>query len=181
MKQRIIYNNYDLWEDYAEDCKAFLEEEFPGEEIDDNHIWEEIYFQSNDAWEAEHEQLKAFFTGHGYFMLRGYVGRWNGARAAGYVFNDFDDMFYNAIEDCAYWKLWDENGHFFLKCSHHDGTNLFEIKRINEKAYNFIDNWEYNWSDGRTKEEIHSIVWNSNFLSSLPHYAHNVYGCKKHA
>ena len=177
--ERIIYNNYNLWEDYSDDTRAFLAEENPEEEITDNSIWEEIYFQDNLNWEDEHKRLKDFFTGHGYFMIRGYMGRWDGRRAAGYVFDDFDDMFYKAVKDCDYIKLWDENGHFYLKCSHHDGTNLFEIKRINYKAYEFIDNWAYSWDDDRTEAEIHSIVWNSNFLSSLPHFAHTVYGCKK--
>jgi hypothetical protein len=103
-------------------------------------------------------------------MLRGTVQRWNGNREAGYVFNDFDEMFYKAVADCDYIKIWDENGHFYIKCSHHDGTNIYEIKRINYKAYDFIDKWSYNWNDNRTEEEIHDIVWNSNFLSSLPHY-----------
>lgn len=179
MRERIIYNNYDLWEDYADDARAFLAEEYPEEEITDNSIWDEIYFQDNINWEDEHERLKDFFTGNGYFMIRGYVGRWDGRHAAGYVFDDFDDMFYQAVKDCDYIKMWDENGRFYLKCSHHDGTNLFEIKRINQKAYEFIDNWSYSWDDDRTEAEIHSIVWNSNFLSSLPHFAHTVYGCKK--
>ena len=179
MKERIIYNNYDLWEDYADDARAFLAEEYPEEEITDNSIWDEIYFQDNINWEDEHERLKDFFTGNGYFMIRGYVGRWDGRHAAGYVFDDFDDMFYKAVKDCDYIKIWDENGHFYLKCSHHDGTNFFEIKRISSKGYDFIDNWNYNYEDTRTEEKIHTIVWNSNFLSSLPHFAHTVYGCKK--
>lgn len=179
MRERIIYNNYDLWEDYADDARAFLAEEYPEEDITDNSIWEEIYFQDNINWEDEHEQLKDFFTGNGHFMIRGYVGRWDGRHAAGYVFDDFDDMFYKAVKDCDYIKMWDENGHFYLKCSHHDGTNLFEIKRISSKGYDFIDNWNYNYGDTRTEEKIHTIVWNSNFLSSLPHFAHTVYGCKK--
>ena len=178
MKERVIYNNYDLWEDYAEEAKDKLE--FNEEEITDDRLWEEIYYSNDCDWEDEYERLKKFFTGHGYFMLRGYVERWNGKHAAGYIFNDFDDMFYKAVKDCDYIKIWDENGHFYIKCSHHDGTNIFEIKRINEKAYQFIDDWSYNWSDDRTEEEIHNTVWNSNFLSSLPHYAHAVYGCKKY-
>ena len=176
MKQHIIYNNYDLWEDYADDCKAFLQEERPDEEITESSIWEEIYFQSNLNWEEEHAQLSEFFTNHEHFMLRGIVQRWNGSSAGAYIFDNFDDMFYKAVESCDYFKIWDENGHLYIKCSHHDGTNIFEIKRITDKAYNFISNWNYDWSDTRSEEEIHNVVWNSNFLSSLPHYFKNVYG-----
>lgn len=175
MKQNIIYDNYNLWEDYSDDCKEFLQEEYPEENITDALIWEEILIQDGLNWEEEHELLKTFFTGHGYFMLRETVQRWNGRAEAGYIFNNFDDAFYKAVKDCDYIKIWDENGHLYIKCSHHDGTNFFEIKRITYKAYNFIDNWAYNLSDERSEEEIHNIVWNSNFLSSLPHYFKNVY------
>ena len=179
MKERIIYNNYDLWEDYEADARENLESMYEYEDPSSDAVWGEIYELDSAIWEDEHERLRKFFD-DGYFILMGTVGRWDGPRAAGYVFKDFDDMFYKAIKDCDYWKFWDDNGHFFFKCSHHDGTNMFEIKRINDKAINFIDNWEYNWNDERTEKEIHEIVWNSNFLSSLPHFAHTVYGCKKH-
>lgn len=182
MKERVIYNNYDLWEDYSEDVRDLLIEEYGynPNEITDNIIWDEIYNQDRLNWDDEHERLKEFFTEHGYFMVRGYVDRWDGKYAAGAVFSDFDSMFYDAIKDCDYWKIWDENGHLYLKCSHHDGTNLFEIKQINYKAYDFIDKWNYNWDDPRTEEEIHNIVWCNNFYSGLPHFAHLVYGCKKY-
>lgn len=177
-KERIIFDNYDVCQRY-DDTRDFLLETHPEEEITDSMIWDQVSFHSSIYWENEHEALKDFFTGDNYFMLRGYVGRWDGSHAAGYVFNDFDDMFYQAVKDCEYWKLWDENGHFYFQCSHHDGTNLFEIKRINSKGYDFIDTWNYNYEDTRTEEEIHTIVWNSNFLSGLPHYAHTIYGYPK--
>lgn len=179
MQERVIYNNYDLWEDYADESRAYLMEDTPADEITDNMVWDEIYQYDNFAWDDALYDLKKFFNGHGYFMIRGYVGRWDGEYAAGHIFNNFEDMFYEATIDCDYIKMWDEDGHFYLKCSHHDGTNLYEIKRITDKAYQFADNWAYNWGDERTEKEIHDIIWNSNFMSSLPHFAHNVYGCKK--
>ena len=148
-KERIIYNNYDL------------------EEVNDGY------------WEDEHELLKIFFDGSEQYLIRGYVGRWNGSYEAGRVFDDFDEMFCQAVRDCEYWKIWDENGHLYLKCSHHDGTNSFEIKRLTRKGAAFLEKWENDFGDMRTMKEVHNIIWNSNFLSGLPHYAHNVYGCKK--
>lgn len=177
-KERIIYDNYDICTMF-DDARAFLLEEHDEDEITDSLVWEEVYFQDSLNWEDENRRLTDFFTGHGFFLIRGYVGRWDGSWAAGAVFDNWIDMFRDATRDCDYCKIWDENGHFYLKCSHHDGTNLFEIKRISETGYRFIDNWAYNWVDPRTEREIHDIVWNSNFMSSLPHFAHTVYGCKK--
>lgn len=174
-KQRVIYNNYDLWKDYADDVKENL-----SDEATENEIWEEIYFQDEINWSDEHEQLKTFFNNSGVWLIRGRVGRWDGQHAAGHVFTDFDEMFYTAIQDCQYWKIWDENGHFYLKCSHHDGTNFFEIKKLTGKAVDFLENWKYN-DDPRTEREVHNVVWYCNLFSALPHFAHNVYGCKKQA
>lgn len=173
-KERIIYDNYDVSQMY-DDAKDFLLEEHDEEEITDSMIWDQVYLGDSLNWDDEHERLKDFFTGRGYFLLMGTVGRWNGRYEAGYVFNDWDEMFYKAIRDCDYWKIWDENGHFYLKCSHHDGTNLFEIKRITYKAVDFLENWE----NDKDEAEKHNIIWNSNFLSSLPHFAAEVYGVKK--
>jgi hypothetical protein len=180
MKERVIYNNYDLWEQYADDMRDWLidSEQYTADEITDDILCTAIYDEARAVWEDERSRLIEFFGNNGYFMLRGAVRRWNGSFGVGLIFDNFDDMFYTVTEDCDYFKMWDENGHFYLKCSHHDGTNIFEIKRINQKAVDFIENWKYS-NDPRTQEEIHTAVWNSNFLSSLPHYAHTVYGCKK--
>ena len=186
MKERVIYNSYDLWDDYADECIEYIKDfrdchdEDINATITDDEIWQRIYDYDRLNWEDEYERLREFFNVHGHFIIRGCVGRWDGTYSAGYVFDNFDDMFYKATKDCDYIKMWDENGHFYLKCSHHDGTNLFEIKRLSDKGYEFIDNWEYDWNDKRTEKQIHDIVWNSNFLSSLPHYVHNIYGCKKY-
>ena len=175
MKQRIIYNNYYL-DDLYEAARENLLYDNEEEDISDDAVLDEVYTLSQLEWEDAHEELKSFFKG-GSWLLRDSVGRWDGAYGAGYVFYDFDDMFYKAADSCAYIKIWEERGHLYLKCSHHDGTNLFEIKKINDKAERFIDSWAYSLGDTRTEEEIHNIVWNSNFLSSLPHYARKVYGC----
>ena len=148
IKERVIYDNYDF------------------DEMND------VY------WEDEREILNRFFDGSKQYLIRGYMGRWDGTHAAGHVFDDFDEMFYQAARDCDYWKIWDENGHLYFKCSHHDGTNLFEIKRLTQKGADFLEKWENNFGDFRTTKEAHGIIWNSNFFSGLPYYARAVYGCK---
>lgn len=173
--ERVIYSNYDLDEMY-DDARAFLEETAE-EEPTEAEIWNEIYFLSASYWDDEHEQLKKHLTGP--LLLMGSVGLWTGKHAAGDVFNDFDEAFSAATQECDYWKLWDENGHLYLKCSHHDGTNLFEIKRLTSRGSALLDNWNYNYDDPRPEETIHSIIFSSNLFSALPHFAHIVYGCKK--
>lgn len=181
-KERVIYDNYDLWGSLADVARERLEEANYNNDLEEdpseNEIWEEIYFYDRINWSDAIEDLKQWFVGYQY-MIRGYVGRWNGTFAAGTVFTDIEKAIREAITDCDYIKIWDENGHFYLKCSHHDGTNLFEIKKIRPKGSVFLEKWECDFEDPRTEEEIHSIIWNSNFLSALPHFAAQMYGCKR--
>ena len=71
------------------------------------------------------------------------------------------------------------NGHFFLQCSHHDGTNLYEIKKVTEKGISYYENWGSSIfsSDQRTEQEILTRIMNR--YSTLPHYVHIMYGCPK--
>ena len=176
-KRRTIYNNYDLWEDYFEDAKEYLVENGADEEdITDEEIWSEIYFQDELNWEAEKEMLNNFFEG-ATWILQGYSGRWNGRCKGGYIFTDFEDMFYKAVKDCDYIHIFDENGHLFLKCSHHDGTNIYEIKKMTQQGIDYLDRWSWDWNDKRTEEYVHDKIMER--YSVLPHYAHLVFGCKR--
>lgn len=174
-QERTIYNNYNLWEDCLEDAKETLIAngiENPTEE----EIWEEIYFIDSINWEEEKERLVEFFKNNTW-ILQGYTGRWDGNYKGGFIFTDFEEMFDRATKDCGYIHIYDENGHLFLKCSHHDGTNLYEIKKVTEKGINYIDRWEYDWNDKRTEGYVHNKVMKR--YSILPHFAHMVYGCPK--
>lgn len=177
MEERIVYNNYDVWNDYGEAARENLSEN-GNADPSENEIWEEIYFLSGLHWEDEEAELQRFFKGSRWLAV-GALGLWTGRHAAGDVFDSFEDFFYKAIKDCDFWKIWDENGHLFLKCSHHDGTNFFEIKRLSERGERVLEAWENNWNDPRSEEELHNNLWRCNLYTSLPHYAHAVYGCPK--
>lgn len=107
----------------------------------------------------------------------GHCGLWYGNRAAGTIFDDFGQMFATTTQDCDYWKIYDVNGHLYLECSHHDGTNHFEIKRITNKGVAYLKNWESNWSDKRSEQYVHEKIMSR--YSVLPRFAEKVYGCKK--
>lgn len=173
-KKRTIYSNYDLWRDYAEDAKATCIDngiENPTE----NDIWETIYLYDEDTWKFEKEKLVEFFSG-GTWIIRGVVGRWDGAYPAGTIFTDFMEMYDKATEDCGYVHVYDKNGHLYLQCSHHDGTNLYEIKKLTAKGEEYLANWEYG-TDNRSERYVHDQIMKR--YSILPHYAHQVYGCPK--
>ena len=179
-KERTIYNNYDLYETYtdkvimdmARECEWIKEDE----EVSDNQIdvWR-YELDKEDHYEAI-EQLKEFFNGKtvGFF---GEVGLWHGTYKAGKI-GDFENLYYKAIRDCDYIKIYDENGHLYLTCSHHDGTNCFEIKVVTDKGKDYLENWEYDYyiNDKRTEEYVHNQIYKR--YSKLPRFAEEVYGCK---
>ena len=171
-KERIIYNNMNLSEMY-DDAKAWLIEE-GNETPSENEIWDEIYFQNETNWEAEKDGLDKFFNGKtvGFF---GSIGRWDGVYKGGRI-GEFWDCYSKAVSDCDYVKIYDENGHLYLTCVHHDGSCHFEIKIIKERGVEYLNNWEYSYSDHRTKEQVYTQIFNR--YSTLPRYAEKVFGCK---
>lgn len=63
-----------------------------------------------------------------------------------------------------------------LKCSHHDGTNCYEIKKVTQAG---IDYYKARDDECWRNEIIHERTFATNRLTGLPHFAHTVYGCKK--
>lgn len=174
-KERIIFDNYDIkeiWSKMARDIFSADGDENPSEE----ELWDVMDYLSTDRWNEVRLDLSLFCFGSNWIMV-GINEKWNGKFAAGTVFDDFTEMFCKAAEDCDYWKIWDENGHLYFQCSHHDGTNLYEIKRVTEKGEAYLENWENNWDDKRSEEYIHKKIMEK--YSVLPRYAETELGLPK--
>ena len=178
-KERIIYNNYNVSERYNYAKEYLMEDMEEGEEPSENDIWEEVNFQDQITWEDEKERLIDFFNEQSnYWILVGSVGRWDGCYDGGFLFETFEEMFYKATKDCDYIKIYDENGHLYLTCSHHDGTCSYEIKAVTDNGYNYYDNWNYSGScDKRTEREVHTQIMKR--YSRLPRFAEKIFGCSK--
>lgn len=176
-KERVIYDNYDLWEQYpdeeidtiARECEWVDEDE----EITNEMRNEWRYQEDETNWDAEKEMLEDFFNGKtvGFF---GEVGLWHGTYKCGDI-GEFWNLFYKATDNCNYIKIYDENGHMYLTCSHHDGTNHFEIKILNDDAEDYYDRWSYG-TDNRKEYEVITQIYKR--YSKIPRFAEKVYGCK---
>jgi hypothetical protein len=177
-KERVIYNNYELWETYPdkEIIDMLMENGIDEDEITEEMIWQERYDQNEFHWSDIKSELKDFFINGNKWMIFGEIARWNGVFKAGMLFETFDEFFYKATSDCDYWKFYDENGHLYLTCSHHDGTCHYEIKELTDKGIQYLENWEYG-NDKRTEEYVHTQIFNK--YSRLPRFAEKVYGCKR--
>ena len=179
-KARILFSNY-FWEndedgkdryDYA---REYLFEEYgeteewkTEDDVPDNRVTDEVYAQSEFEW----EDFEAEF---GSFIKNSNNGLWNGTYDGGCYVDKFSDL-YKFWEDCRDIKVWDEGGHLYIKASHHDGNNYAELKELTCKGSEYAG--EHYWD---SDQEVHEKLWNSNFYTRLPHYAHKVWGCKKGA
>lgn len=174
-KERIIFDNYDIekyWEEMATGNLIVNEIDHPSEE----EVWDEMCYLSAEWWSDTVFDLTCFFNVSSWIMI-GTVERWNGKFEAGTIFYCFAEMFNEAIKNCDYWKIWDENGHLFFQCSHHDGTNRYEIKRITQKGESYLENWEKKWHDERSEKYVHKKIMEK--YSVLPRYAETVFGSPK--
>lgn len=179
-KERTIYNNYDLSETYPdEDMRdSLIANGYEEDEITDEKMWNMRYIYDESDWEIAKEELQEFFKNNGNkWMLFGEVGRWDGVYKAGTLFDTFDEFFYRATSDCNYIHFYDENGHLYLTCSHHDGTCHYEIKEVTENGIKYLENWEDNWNDKRSEKYVHTQIFNR--YSRLPRFAEKVYGHKR--
>lgn len=176
-KERIIYNNYNPWDTYPDDVLKEMALEC-GWVDNEDEITEEMLCQwrfeeMDNDWDNEKEMLENFFEGKtvGFF---GSVGLWHGIYKCGDI-GEFWTLYYKAIKDCDYIKIYDENGHMYLTCSHHDGTNHFEIKILNDDAEDYYDRWSYG-TDNRKEYEVITQIYKR--YSKIPRYMQSVYGCK---
>ena len=175
-KTRVIYDNYNLWEKYPDDDlrEMVIENGWVDEddEITDDMLLSWRYNEDEADWDCEWERLTEFFSGKtvGFF---GEVGRWDGVYKAGQI-GEFRKLFEKAITDCQYIRLYDENGHMYLTCSHHDGTCHFEIREITPDGEEYMERWEYAW-DNRSEQYVHNQVYKR--YSRMPRFAQKVYGC----
>lgn len=179
MKKHIIYSNYDA-DDYKEGAIEnilynFADEYADESEIPENVIYDEVYDMMEMYWEDEEHMMREFFDGKT-LLVRGTFGSWHGDLPAGKVIT-YGEL-WKCWKDCDYIELYDEGGHFYIKASHHDGTNCYEVKLLTEKGAERYDNWEDDWNDPRSDREIHDVLWNDSHYTHIPHYAREVFGCK---
>lgn len=173
--ERIIYNNYDLYEKYTDEelTQIAVEDGYTLDEIDDELLTNLRYDADAIDYETAKHELDYFF-GDKEVIFFGTLGLWYG-RCAGGKTGKFNELFNAAIADCDYIKIYEKNGHLYLECSHHDGTNEFEIKLINERGKQYLENWEYGpYTDKRTLEDVHRAIVKR--YSVRPQFCKTVWG-----
>lgn len=171
--KHVIFDNYDI-DKYLDIAKESME--YNGVNTsDDNDVWQWAGYLEQEDFTNTLNELESFFDDKT-VMFTGAIGRWCGNHT-GFDIGDFDDLFSEYTKDCDYFEIYDDNGSLYIRCSHHDGTNLFQVLTLTNKGVHTFEDWQdytgkyANCSDG----DIHKILLNRK-LSHVPHVAKKVYG-----
>lgn len=176
-KERVIYDNFNTQFE-EEQAREWLKEN-GNENPTDEEIYDEIYFQMETLWEEFEAEAEKVFKGK--FIAVGICGLWNGDFEGGFIFENFNELM-KRFKDCEYLKVWDENGHLYMKGTHHDGTHRIEIKKLTPNGERYLDNWNFKLFDifdKRTMREVHKKMFNDSHYTHLVNYAHEIYGCPR--
>ena len=140
VKTRTIYDNYNPWDTYTDKdlTEVALECEWVAnkDEITEDMLNEWRNEQMDIDFENVKDELTLFFKDKTVIFI-GNLGLWDGTHGVKGK-GDFWKLFWKAMKDCDYFRLYDENGHLYLTCSHHDGTNHFEIKVVTDKGHTVL-------------------------------------------
>lgn len=174
--ERIIFDNYDF-EYYNTEAIEQLEDMDYGH-FTDEQIWSMANELEQHDWDDADYEMRNFIENGKSFIAVGTCGRWDGTFEGGFIFGHWDDFKRRAFEDCSYFKIWDENGHLYVKCSHHDGTNFLEIKELTDKGWNRYENWQYSYSSRNdiSERELHKRLFTNSHYAKLPRFADRVWG-----
>ena len=139
----IFFDNTDDYSKYDEAEQAVYESFCESQDwtsINDvpaDMVWDEISLQNEAEWKYFSDAFKRLLKKHT-FLITGTCGRWNGPCEGGNFITDWDD-FRSFIQHLDTLKIYEQNGHFYIEVYHHDGHDLYELKRLTDKGAEYAD------------------------------------------
>lgn len=155
-RETVFYDNYDI-DAYYQGARESLQErhfDLYGEEDyepDDSEIWEEAYWLMETDYEEAKDEINRMLCSN--VLVTGTVSLWDGTYDGGKVYSAldiqrrkttlFDHVISKIGRDCEYFKIYLSGGVLHVECSHHDGTNHFEIRNMTEAGFMAYGDWCY--------------------------------------
>ena len=139
------------------------------DDIPDCLVYHEMDEERRHDWDSFMADLDDMFDKDCY-LLTGVCGRWDGPAEGGKFIHGTQDLL-DAIRHLDYVKFYDENGHFMIYGSHHDGSDCYELKKLTSKG------WELAYNNYFAHDRyLHNTIMKNNFFSALPRMAERLYG-----
>lgn len=177
-----IYNSYTYekdadgksFEDYTREAcfENYGEDEgwATAEDVPEERVQEAMDFDLEQQMEDFKSNMGKWFDDGEVFVLTGTCGRWDGRADGGYVVKSIDD-FFRITKDCDYIAITDDCGRLLIRCSHHDGTNYGEVRKLTPKGRAWLASHE-----GDYRQVVCETLFKNPFLSGRPHYARKWFG-----
>ena len=167
--EKVLYSNY--YEDLMseEEAREILEEN-GCEDINESDIYEFINDQSNEDW---YEFIKSFerYLQEKYYVATGTCGLWYGKVDGGKLILGIN-TFMTLLQDCDYIKIIDNDGRLLITCSHHDGTNHYELRELNDRGVDYYFKNDYRLD----RKEMCERLFKQQY-SKRPRLFKKIYGC----
>lgn len=89
-------------------------------------------------------------------IIIGYIQKWDGKHTIEPVETEgLIEAIYRCTDKCDYVKIKFEEDHLELECSHHDGTNIFQIYLLSEEGYNAYEEYlNVDYSEDKYHEKM---------------------------
>lgn len=163
------YEMIDEFREYLFDACAEDNDWQTKNDVPDSLIWETIYCHLENEYNDFTKELDRYLSS-GVFIMQGFCGRWNGPVDCGQFIRNYNDI-RSGIEHLDYIKFYEQNGHFYIEGSHHDGSDKYELKQLTDKGIALA---ERHWF-AHDRALHNKIMQNSNY-SKLPRIARAIYG-----
>lgn len=174
-ERRVVFDDYDFidldqFRDSVVDGDQGYED--PGE-VPDSVASEQMMFERAVALDDEFRNVDIALDGRPVVAV-GSLGLWDSRPSVGFTAKDFKDAYGKIMgRDCEMFRAWDENGRLLCEGIHHDGTNLFELRALDDDALDYLTDLD---EGGPTYGDL--LLLSLDAYSERPRVAEKVYGCK---
>ena len=151
----VLFDNYNMDKYEAEAVVQLAEEQDVDQDeiLDDDEIMSRAYSLEEADWEDLAVAMDNAFDGDN-LIVNGDVGRWDGPSHGIEIYSTWQEFISRFGKDCGYFEVYNETGHLYVRCSHHDGTNFCEVKRLTPAGLVHFDNW-----DMETDKRVAKYSW----------------------
>lgn len=182
-KTRYIWSNlhhkaYPNKEENLEAYREFLEILYEGtnkqipDEIEDSDLDEYIDNCINENLSILVSEIRHYERTHGEkeYVVVADLGLWNGRQAGGKIIKGLSSAIRRTFEDYNTVEM--KGNRLTTTCTHHDGTNFFEIKELTPRGVTFKN---HNWCNLTEKELHHKLFTDSHYSREVTMFK-EIYG-----
>jgi len=174
MKEKLIFStygalSYEEMKQWEADTKAYLQEDRPDEEITDDDVMEQIYFEENLNFDDEHD-FNLNKTLEGRVIGIAQVGTWRGTFSGYQIYSDNLNSVLTVGSSIDNFRVTYDRYNVYSRQYHHDGSHFVMFRELREdRDYQRLLDKLYN------QEPVSRQMINY-YTKPIAHYIRDIYG-----